>query len=94
MNWRNLPDHDYFLFARSYHIAAKKLARTLDLDPGPLPDLDLCPVRTMYRHAVELQLKVFVLGDGGNFLSTKPDELSVHKTRCRFQGGDRRGEWD
>ena len=34
-----------------------------------------------YRHAIELHLKVIVLGDGGNFLTIKPDELSVHKTR-------------
>jgi hypothetical protein len=36
MNWRNLDDHDYLLFARSYYTAAKKLARMLDLDPGPI----------------------------------------------------------
>ena len=35
----------------------------------------------MYRHASELHLKLIVLGDGGNFLKTKPDEVSVHKTR-------------
>jgi hypothetical protein len=81
MNWRNLPDHDYFLYARSFHTAAKKLAGMLDLDPGPIPDFDLCPVLSAYRHAVELHLKIIILGDGGNFLETRPDELSVHKTR-------------
>lgn len=81
MNWRNLPEHDYFLFARSFHSAAKKLARTLDLDPGPIADFDLCPMLSMYRHAIELHLKVIVLGEGGNFLAARPDELSVHKTR-------------
>lgn len=34
----------------------------------------------MYRHAVELHLKALVLGEGGNFLATKPDTLSIHKT--------------
>jgi hypothetical protein len=34
-----------------------------------------------YRHAVELYLKVIAHGDGGKFLATRPDELSVHKTR-------------
>src|ERR1035441_4353260 len=34
----------------------------------------------MYRHAVELHLKALVLGEGGNFLGTKPDALSVQKT--------------
>ena len=81
MNWRNLSEDDYFLYARSFHVAAKKLARTLGTDPGPIPDFDLCPVLSAYRHAIELHLKVIVLGDGGNFLPTKPDELSVHKTR-------------
>ena len=81
MNWRNLPDDDYFLFARSYHTAARKLVSALGTEPGSLLDLDLCPVISMYRHAVELHLKVLILGDGGNFLETKPDELSIHKTR-------------
>jgi hypothetical protein len=81
MNWRKLPEHDYFLFARSYHMAAKKLAGMLDLDPGPISDFDLSPLLTAYRHAVELHLKVIVLGDGGKFLATRPDELSVQKTK-------------
>ena len=29
---------------------------------------------------MELSLKVVVLGEGGNFLSAKPDPISVHKT--------------
>ena len=81
MNWRNLPEHDYFLFARAYHSAAKKLAGMLDVDPGPIPEFDFCPVLSAYRHAIELHLKVIVLGDGGKFLATRPDELSVHKTK-------------
>ena len=81
MNWSNLDEDDYFLFARAYHSAAKKLARSLDSEPGPIPDFDLCPVLSAYRSAVELHLKVIILGDGGNFLATRPDELSVHKTR-------------
>src|SRR5262249_12297887 len=38
------------------------------------------PVIFMYRHAVELHLKAIVLGDGGNFLETKPDPISVRKS--------------
>jgi hypothetical protein len=79
--WRSLHAHDFFLFSRSYHSAAKKLARMLDLERRPIPDFDLCPVLSAYRHAIELHLKVIVLGDDGNFLATKPDEISVHKTR-------------
>jgi hypothetical protein len=49
VKWRNLPEHDYFLFARSYQRAAKKLARSLDSDPGPIPDFDLCPILSALR---------------------------------------------
>jgi hypothetical protein len=81
MRWRDIDEHDYFLHARSFHTAAKKLVRLLDVDPGFLPELDFCPALTLYRHAVELHLKVIVLGEGGRFLATPPDELSVQKTR-------------
>ena len=56
------------------------LAGSLQLDASPFADSDVSPVVFMYRHAVELHLKAIVLGDGGNFLATKPDALSVHKT--------------
>lgn len=81
MKWRLLPVDDYFVFARSHHSAAKKLARMLDVDPGAVPEFDLCPVLSAYRHAIELHLKVIVLGDGGHFLAPRPDELSVNKTK-------------
>ena len=80
LNWRKVPKQDLWLYARSFHTAAKTLAGTLELDPGPFTDSDACPVVFMYRHALELHLKALVLGDGGNFLATKPDALSVHKT--------------
>src|ERR1035437_65796 len=70
---------DLFLYARPFHKAAKALA-AFQLDASPLADFDVSPVVFMYRHALELHLKALVLGDGGNFLATKPDTLSVHKT--------------
>jgi hypothetical protein len=79
LKWRNVPEPDFYLYARSFHTAAKRLAVTLD--SAPLTALDLCPVLSAYRKAVELSLKVVVLGEGGNFLPTKPDPISVHKTR-------------
>jgi hypothetical protein len=79
LNWRNVPEPDFYLYARSFHAAAKKLARPLD--STSLTALDLCPVLLAYRKAVELSLKVIVLGEGVNFLPTKPDLISVHKTR-------------
>jgi len=50
------------------------------LDSGQLTEFDASPIVFMYRHAVELHLKALVLGDGGNFLATKPDTLSIYKT--------------
>jgi len=45
----------------------------LDVDPllRPAP---CCP-------CIELQLKAILFGDGGKFLVSQPDRLSVHKTR-------------
>ena len=61
-------------------MAAKKLAGALEVGSGPFSQVEVCPVVFMYRHAIELELKAIVLGDGGNFLATKPDPLSVAKT--------------
>jgi hypothetical protein len=79
-NRHNVPATDLFLYARSFHKAAKALAGSLQLDASPFADSDVSPVVFMYRHAVELHLKAIVLGDAGNFLATRPDALSVHKT--------------
>src|ERR1035441_8792546 len=73
-------ERDLWLHARSFHNAAKTLAGALELDSGQVTDFDVSPVVFMYRHAVELHLKAIVLGEGGKFLATKPDALSVHKT--------------
>lgn len=81
MNWRNLAEDEYFLFARSYHMAARKLVKALDDQTRPFPEFDLCPVLSAYRFVVELHLKVIVLGEGGHFLAAKPDPLSVRKSR-------------
>ena len=80
LNWCNVPEQDYLLYARSYHTAAKTLAGALEVDPGPSTECDACPVVVMYRQAVELQLKALVLGDGGNFLVSKPDWISIYKS--------------
>ena len=80
LKWRNVPDRDLWIYARAFHTAAKKLAGTLEPDSGLLPYYDPCPVVFMYRHAIELQLKALLLGDGGNFVATRPDHLSIRKT--------------
>src|ERR1035437_26426 len=79
-NLQNVPEQDLWLYARSFHTAAKTLAGALELDSGPSSEFDASPVVFMYRPAVEVLLKALVLGDGGNFLATRPDALSVHKT--------------
>ncbi len=76
----NLQHRDLWLHARPFHTAAKTLAGSLGTASGPLTEFDLSPVVFMYRHALELHLEVLVLGKGGNFLATKPDVLSIHKT--------------
>jgi hypothetical protein len=80
VNRHNIPAKELFLYAQSFHKAAKALAGSLQLDASPFADFDASPVVFMYRHAVELHLKALVLGEGGNFLATRPDALSVHKT--------------
>jgi hypothetical protein len=78
------PQHtepeNLFLHARSFHIAAKRLAAAFSPEPEPFGDSAAFPVLFMYRHAIELHLKAFVLGEGGNFIAVKPDELSLYKT--------------
>jgi hypothetical protein len=77
---RNIPEQDLWLFARSSHAAAKNLAEAADLHSGPFTPLAACPVVFMYRHALELYLKAIVLAEGGNFLKTRPDRISIGKT--------------
>jgi hypothetical protein len=79
-NKPNRPDQDLWLYARSFHTAARKVAGAPEPDSGPFSQFDACPVVFMYRHAIELHLKALVLGEGSNFLVTKPDTLSIHKT--------------
>ena len=74
-------DDGLYLCAQAVHRAAKKLAGTLQLGSNPLGEFDAYPVFHMYRHAVELHLKAMVIGEGGNFLTSKPDPISVRKTR-------------
>ena len=79
-NRQGIPEKDLFLYARSYHKAAKALAGSLQTGTGPFNECDVSPVVFIYRHALELQLKALVLGEGGNFLATKPDALSIYRT--------------
>jgi hypothetical protein len=77
---RNIPVDDLFLYARSFHQAARNLAGSLHVGGDPVSDVDFSPALNLYRLALELHLKALVLGEGGNFLATKPDPLSIYKT--------------
>lgn len=79
LNWRNVPERDLLLYARSFHTSAKKLAGTLGHGSGPSPASTLARSSSCTA-APSNCTKTAVPGDGGNFLSTKPDALSVHKT--------------
>jgi hypothetical protein len=70
---------DLFHYAHSFHKAAKTLAASFQPEANASGDFlpAVCPVIFMYRHAVELHLKGIVLADGGNFLKSKPDPISV-----------------
>jgi hypothetical protein len=76
---KHVQANDLFLYARSFHEAAKALAAAFRPDPDALAPSAACPVVFMYRHAVELHLKTIVLGDG-DFLETKPEAISVSKS--------------
>ena len=58
----------------------RKWRRRWNLNSGLFGKFAACPVVFMYRHALELQLKALVLGDGSYFLPNEPDRLSVYKT--------------
>ena len=77
---RNSRTKDLFLYAQSFHKAAKKLAASFQPDVNLLPESAASPVVFMYRHAIELHLKSIVLGGGGNFQATKPDPISVSQS--------------
>lgn len=71
---------DLFFHARSFHQAAKSLAGTLEFGSSPFAEFDVYTVIFLYRHALELYVKMMVLAEGGNFLATKPDPISVSQS--------------
>ena len=77
---RLLDDYELLFYARSFHKAAQALAGSPLVGGKLVSDVDFSPVVNMYRQALELHLKALVLGDGTNFLKTKPDVISVHNT--------------
>jgi len=80
LNSHHISPKDLFLYAWSFHKAAKTLAASFQADANSFVEADASAVVFMYRQALELHLKAIVLGEGGEFLPTKPEPISVSKT--------------
>jgi hypothetical protein len=78
-HWHNGADIEIGFYAKSLHRAAKTLIATLDPEPNPKTAWDACPVKLLYRQAVELYLKSLV-GEGSNFLPSPTDHITLYKT--------------
>ncbi len=78
-SWHNGGDIEIGLYARSLHRAAQTLIKSLELEPNPKTAWDACPILLLYRQAIELHLK-FLVGEGGNFLPTPTDSITLYKT--------------
>jgi len=78
--WHNGAALEIHLHAESLRRAAKVLAERLTQETGLREDWDVTPVIVLYRHAAELYLKI-VVGEGGKFLATPIDPLTIFQTR-------------
>src|SRR2546421_4413230 len=64
----------------AHSISQRKSWPTLEYGFSPFAEFDVSPVIFLYRHALELYLKTMVLAEGGNFLATKPDPISISQS--------------
>lgn len=78
-HWHNGAEIEIGLYAGSLHKAAKLLLESLDRNENPKTAWDVGPIITLYRQAVELQMK-FLVGEGGRFLASPTDHLTLAKT--------------
>jgi hypothetical protein len=53
----DIPVQDLFLYARSFHAAAKTLLGSVQPNTIALSVSDVSPILLLYRHAVELHMK-------------------------------------
>jgi hypothetical protein len=77
--WHNGADVEIQFYARSLQRAAKALVEKLEEYGRPGNDWDVCPIILLYRQALELHMKA-VVGEGGNFLASPIDQLTLYKT--------------
>lgn len=75
LNWHGQPINEFGLFAEAYHCAAKRLASDYG-NTRSIRDFEATPILFLYRHALELYLKAFIIS--GSFLL--PRELPKIKT--------------
>lgn len=78
-HWHNGAEVEIGMYARSLHKAAKLLLESLDRKENPKTAWDAGPIITLYKQAVELQMK-FLVGEGGRFLASPTDHLTLAKT--------------
>lgn len=78
--WHNGADIEIGLYARSLQRAAKVLLENLDRSEDAKTAWDVGPIMTLYKEAVELQIK-FLVEEGGRFLKSPTDHLTLAKTK-------------
>jgi len=78
--WHNRAGIEIELYARSLQRSAKVLLGNLDRSEDAKTAWDVGPIMMLYREAVELQMK-FLVEEGGRFLSSPTDQLTLAKTR-------------
>ena len=78
--WHNGAEIEIGLYARSLHRSAKLLLENLDRRENPKTAWDVGPIITLYRQALELEMK-FLVGEGGRFVASPTDHLTLWKTQ-------------
>lgn len=78
-SWHNGAAIEISLYAKSLHTAAKLLLDGLSPQPTLRTAWEVGPIITLYRHAMELEMKLLV-GEGNRFLPSPTDHLTLHKT--------------
>lgn len=78
-SWHNGAEIEIGLYARSIHKSAKLLTENLDGQESTKTAWDIGPIITLYRQAIELEMK-FLVGEGSRFLASPTDHLTLAKT--------------
>ena len=69
LNWHGDPAREYRFFAEAFHLLGKKGARALKrrrhFPSSGLDDFHACPIVFLYRHALELYVKVILFAAPG-----------------------------